>query len=352
MSTNASAPAPAKADAAGHSRTAWWLLALAVVAGAVYLMATASTGPVDPTEVAGPQSRTTVVFNSAIIVFREGLEAVLIFAAVTASFVGANKGRRRPVVLGAACAFGFAVVTWFVVQAVLNAASSLGPKLEAITGFIAVVVLLLILNWFVHKVYWTTWISRHHKQRRKLLATSGMGATVGLVALGFTSVYREGFEVVLFLQNLQLKSGTSAVLEGLGIGLAATAVVGVITFWLHHQLPYKRMLIVTGGLVGVVLVVMIGGTALSFQELGWIPRHDLPFTVPDWLGAWFEIYGTYETIGIQLLAAAFVIGSYYLAEYLKVTRPKARGEQPTAVRATAAPKDDDAAPAMPALDLA
>src|SRR6476469_9183525 len=116
-------------------RTIWWLAGLAIVAGLVYLMATASTGPVDPTEVSSPQSRGTVVANSAIIVFREGLEAVLIFAAVTASMVGANARRRRPVVLGAGVAFGASVVTWFLVVALLDAASSLGPKLEAITGF-------------------------------------------------------------------------------------------------------------------------------------------------------------------------------------------------------------------------
>src|SRR3954452_17184506 len=114
----------------GNRRLAFWVGALALLAGAVYLMATASTGPVDPTEVAAPQSRGTVVFNSAIIVFREGLEAVLIFAAVTASFLGANRRRRRPVVLGAAGAFAFAVVTWFLFQALLDAASSLGPNLE------------------------------------------------------------------------------------------------------------------------------------------------------------------------------------------------------------------------------
>ena len=322
--------------ASGSTRLAWWVSALVVVAGAVYLMATAKTGPVDPTEATQPESHATVVFNSAIIVFREGLEAVLIFAAVTASFLGANKDRRRPVVLGAACAFGAAVVTWFVAQAILDVASPLGPKLEAITGFLAVVVLLIVLNWFVHKVYWSQWIGKHHRQRRKLLATSGLSATFGLVALGFTSVYREGFEVVLFLQSLQLKAGTSTVLEGVGIGLAGTAVVGCITFWLHHKLPYKKMLVLTGVLVGVVLVVMIGGTALAFQDLGWLPRHDLPFTVPQWMGAWFEIYGTYETIGVQLLAAAFVVGSYVLAEHLKVRRPARRGEQP-AVRADAPP---------------
>ena len=83
------------------TRLAWWLAGLAGLAGVVYLMATASTGPIDPTEVRHAQSHATVVFNASMIVFREGLEAVLIFAAVTASFLGANRSRRRPVVLGA-----------------------------------------------------------------------------------------------------------------------------------------------------------------------------------------------------------------------------------------------------------
>src|SRR4051812_30075080 len=173
-------------------RLAWWTAILAVIAGLVYLMATASTGPVDPTEV--KTSHGTAVVNSAIIVFREGLEAVLIFAAVTASFLGANKRRRRPVVAGAAVAFGATVMTWFVAQALLSVASPLGAKLEAITGFLAIVVLLIVLNWFVHKVYWSEWIGRHHRRRKQLLATTGFAATIGLVALGFTSVYREGFE--------------------------------------------------------------------------------------------------------------------------------------------------------------
>ncbi|MDX6657087.1 MAG: high-affinity iron transporter [Solirubrobacteraceae bacterium] len=328
-------------------RTAWWTIAIGVVAGLVYMMATASTGPTDPTQVGGHQEHATVVANAAIIVFREGLEAVLIFAAVTASFLGANERRRRPVVAGAAVAFLAAVGTWFLAQALLAVASPLGARLEAITGFLAIVVLLVVMNWFVHKVYWSEWIGRHHRQRRRLLASTGIGATLGLVALGFTSVYREGFEVVLFLQALEVKSGTSTVLEGVGIGLVGTAVVGLITFWLHHKLPYKKMLVLTGVLIGVVLVVMTGGTALTFQDLGWIPRHDLPFAVPGWLGSWFEIYGTWETLGAQFLAATFVVGSYFLAQHLKVTRPARRGEQPAA-RAEAPPASEAARGALPA----
>jgi len=316
------------------SRLAWWTAILAIVAGLVYLMATASTGPVDPTEVR--TSHGTAVVNSAIIVFREGLEAVLIFAAITASFLGANRRRRRPVVAGAAVAFLAAVVTWFIAQALLDVASPLGPKLEAITGFLAIVVLLIVLNWFVHKVYWSEWIGKHHRRRRKLLATTGFAATAGLVALGFTSVYREGFEVVLFLQNLELKAGSSTVLEGVALGLAGTAVVGVFTFWLHHRLPYRKMLVLTGVMVGVVMMVMIGGTALSFQDLGWLPRHPTPFKVPEWMGSWFEMYSSWETLGAQLLAGLFVVGSYVVAREVKVKRPQRRGEQP-AVRAVAPP---------------
>ena len=302
-------------------RGVFWLSLTLAIGFLVYLMATADTGPQDPTEAAGRQSQATIVFNSAAIIFREGLEAVLIFAAVTASLTGPHAARRRPVVAGAVVAFAASVLTWFVVQAMLRAASPLGARLEAITGFIAVVVLLIVLNWFVHKVYWSEWIGRHHRRRRELMARTGLAATIGLVALGFTSVYREGFESVLFLQNLELKAGSAVVLEGVAIGLLATAAVGVLTFWLQRKLPYKRMLVATGVIVGFVLVVMIGGTALSFQGLGWLPTHPTPFTVPEWMGSWFEMYSTWETLGAQVLAAVLVVGSYYAARRMKMPRP-------------------------------
>jgi high-affinity iron transporter len=87
---------------------------------------------------------------------------------------------------------------------------------------------------------------------------------------------------------------------------------------------------------------MIGGTALSFVELGWLPRHDTPFSLPAWLGSWLEIYPVWETLAAQVLAAAFVVGSYYAAEYVKVKRPQRRGAPVTAVRATRAPAEGSA----------
>jgi high-affinity iron transporter len=310
-------------------------MGLAVVAAAVYVMATVPTH-LAPAKLAPPQSRATAAANAALIVFREGLEAVLIFAAVTVSFLGANRSRRRPVIAGALTAVAACALTWVAFDALLAAASSLGPRLEAITGFIAVVVLLLILNWFVHHVYWTGWIARHHRRRRQLLASAGAGATIGLVALGFTSVFREGFEIVLFLQAMKVRTGAGAVAEGLLLGLAGTVAVGVVTFALHKRMPYRRMLVVTGILVGSVLVVITGSTALSFQELGWLPRHPLPFPLPGWLGSWFEVHPSWEAVGCQLFAAAFVIGSYHLARHVQVVRPRRRGELPEQPASSAA----------------
>jgi high-affinity iron transporter len=315
---------------------AWgvWIFAGAIVATLVGGLIYSAQGPADPTESSRDTAHAVVVANSAIIVFREGLEAVLIFAAVTASMLGAQRRLRRPVAAGAGVAFAATVGTWFAAQAILAQFSRYGDQLQAVTGLIAIAVLLIVMNWFFHKVYWTKWIGKRNAQRKRVLAGAGLlGAqALGLVALGFTSVYREGFEVVLFLQTLQLQAGTATVVEGVAIGLAGTAAVGVIMFFLQQKLPYKRMLVVTGIMLGVVLVVMVGGSARTLQDVGWLSTTPLGVSFPDWWARWFEVVPTVETLTAQALAAVLVIGSYFAAEYVKVRRPSRRGEQP-AVRA-------------------
>src|SRR5581483_1029679 len=112
---------------------------------------------------------------------------------------------------------------------------------------LAVAVLLVVMNWFFHKVYWTGWISAHNRIRRRLATPeAGRRALLGLAILGFTSVYREGFEVVIFLQNLRLKAGSAVVLEGVGLGFVFTLAAGALTFSAQHRLPYRRMLVATG----------------------------------------------------------------------------------------------------------
>ena len=164
----------------------------------------------------------------------------------------------------------------------------------------------MVLNWFLHSIYWTDQI----KSSTAVAARSSRGgsaATLGLVMLGFTCVYREGFEVVLFLQSLSSRPAPPPWCRALRSGPAATAVVGVLTFVLQRRLPYRRMLVVTGVMIGFVLVVMIGGTASTFQDLGWLPG-TLGVALPDWMARWFEVFPTVETIAAQVLAAVLVAG--------------------------------------------
>jgi high-affinity iron transporter len=271
-------------------------------------------------------NKATVVTNSAIIVFREGLEAVLILAAITASFVGMRRRMRRPVLVGAALGLVVTGITFVLAQTLLKSLERYGEKLEAVVGLIAIGVLLLVMNWFFHRVYWSEWIGRFHRRRRELMKAEKAGffsaQVLGLAALGLTSVYREGFETVLFLQSLELSAGTVTVLEGAGLGLGLTLLVAVLTFALQRKLPYKKMLIATGILLAVVLVVMVGQTARTLQGTGWLSIHPAPIDVPYWAGLWFGVFPTWETLIAQVAAFVFVIGSYFLAQEVKVKRPQ------------------------------
>jgi high-affinity iron transporter len=273
-------------------------------------------------------SRATIVVNGAIIVFREGLEAILILAALTASFVGPRRRLRRPVLIGALAGLIATALTWVVAQVLLHLLGDSGLKLQAVTGLVAIAVLLLVTNWFFHRVYWSEWISRFNRRRKALERIDRLGfvsgQVLGLVLLGISSVYREGLETVLFLQALQTSAGTGAAALGAGIGLGATLIVGVITFRLQRKLPFKRMLVLTGVLIALVLAVMVGTTAHNMQGIGWLPSTTTSFEVPiDW-STWLGVYPTWQGIGAQLGALVFVFGSYFAAREIQIRGPRRR----------------------------
>jgi high-affinity iron transporter len=88
------------------------------------------------------------------------------------------------------------------------------------------------------------------------------------------------------------------------------------------------MLVMTGVMLGGVLVVMVGESAYELELAGWLPTTPVPLPLPEWMGVWFAVYPYLETLAAQALAAAFVIGSYELAEYLRVSRPRRLGTMP------------------------
>jgi high-affinity iron transporter len=353
----AAAASPRTVGKRAHERASfyiWTVLVLAVAVTAVVLGWHASGGTTDPTDLPAGRSlsHTTVVLDSAILVFREGLETILVLAAVTASFLGANKLYRRPVVAGGAGAIAASIATWFAVIWLIGQFHGGEYDVQAATGLPALIVLLIVMNWFFHKVYWTGWISNHHKRRRSLLSsdpeTNKRRMLLGLALLGFTSVYREGFEIVIFLQALREIYGSSVVLEGVAIGALFTAAAGVLTFALHQRLPYKRLLVITGVMLLFVLVVSVGEQVNEMQLAGWIGTSEITWLhIPAWMGTWFSLFNNWETFIGQAIALALVLGSYLAAQYVRVWRPRRRGR--TAARLADAPpqRPADLAPDTP-----
>lgn len=270
------------------------------------------------------QSSPAGILDIGILVFREGLECILVLSAITASMVKSGEPYQRPVAAGVLIGFAATLVTWWVAVGVIDDLSQNinALAIQAGTGLLAVIVLLVVMNWFFHRLYWTGWISIHNKRKRELLANAKEGRgyqrkwLLGMGLLGFTSFYREGVEVVLFLQTYRLKLGGYPVLCGVLLGLLFTAIVAVLTFQAHRKLPYRKMLILTGVLLGVVLLVMVGEEAQEMQLAHWLPTTVIPQIAnrtPAWMGLWFSIFPTVETLTAQAIAAGAVIGSYFVS---------------------------------------
>jgi high-affinity iron transporter len=323
-----------------RKRLGWGLLVLAAAAFLIWQLISAGAGTPNPTDPTKHLSHMAVVVDSGILVLREGLETILVLAVLTASMRGSNSAYRKPLAMGGLAALGAAVATWFVAIAITDAVGQGSLDLQAATGLLAIVVLLVVMNWFFHRVYWTGWIASHNRRRKVVMGEAGSVSAqrtlLGLALLGFTSVYREGFEVVLFLQNLRLRYGSGTVLEGVAIGLVFVVAIGWLTFGLQRRLPYRRMLVATGIMLGFVLLVMVGESVQELQQAGWIGTTPIGVAIPGWMGLWFSVFPNVETIVAQVVAAALVIGSYFLAEELRVRRPRRRGGQ-VAVRSSAPP---------------
>jgi high-affinity iron transporter len=290
----------------------------AVAVSAVLVLQVLRTGGLpDPT---GHGDFGARVLDIAVLVFREGLECILVLSAITANMIGPRRALQRPVAAGASIAFLATLATWAIAIRIIDSLAENIPALDvqAATGLLAILVLLLVMNWFFHKVYWAGWISLHSRRKQSLLkeAASPPRLLWGLGLLGFSSLYREGFEVVLFLQSYRLKLGAAPVLYGVSLGLALTTIVGILTFVAHRRLPYRKMLVFTGVMLGLVLLVMVGEQVQEMQLARWLPTTpiaSLQHVIPNWMGLWFAVFPTVETLTAQVLAAALVVGSFFLA---------------------------------------
>jgi high-affinity iron transporter len=309
----------------------WWVAGLLFVPILALLLWQGFTAAGSPDPTVANTGRGSAILDISVLVFREGLETILVLAAITAGLARKNENSThvRPIFAGAGLGIVASIITWFVVRGIVSDLTTVVPALalQAGTGLLAVVVLLVVMNWFFHRVYWGGWISLHNRQKRKLLGAAETHHSPGLlfwglVLLGMSSVYREGFEIVLFLQSYYLKMGHDVVYLGALIGAGLTGVMALLTFWAHTKLPYRKMLIATGILLGIVLLVMVGEEANEMQLANWIsttPIKGLDGKIPDWAGVWFSIFPNWETVIAQVVAFLLVVGSYFLSGRLMKT---------------------------------
>ena len=327
---------PLPASSTNWQRMVYVLVALATVPVIALLIWQGVTSSGNPDPTLPNTSHLAAILDTSVLVFREGLESILVLAAITAGLTRKQDDMASPIFLGASMGFLATLATWFFVRGIIDDISQKVSylALQAATGLLAVVVLIVVMNWFFHKLYWSGWIVAHNRQKKKILDSAERGRSPGLVfwglvLLGLTSVNREGFEVVLFLQSYYLKLGGWTDLYGSLLGLALTLVVAVITFWMHQRMPYRKMLIITGVMLGAVLLVMVGEEAYEMQQAGWLSTTNIPSLVPympDWTGVWFSLYPNWETIIAQVLALLLVVGSYFISGKI-MAQPAAEEEE-------------------------
>jgi high-affinity iron transporter len=248
------------------------------------------------------------------ILFREGLEAVLVVAAILGYLEASrNTQYRGPVLKGVAGAGVATVVTFVLATAVIRLAPLQRELIEAVTAILAVAVLFYVSFWLITRLEHRRWMEF---VKAKVWNAATTGSTVALVGVGFTAVYREGFETVLFYQALLSFARDLHLFVGVGtvLGAVALGAIGWLIFRAGRRIPIKTFLGTAVILVMAMSVVFAGNAVRGLQEAALIPvtfieqLPDLPIFVSQLTG-W---YPTRETILVQaLLALIYVAGAMW-----------------------------------------
>jgi high-affinity iron transporter len=211
--------------------------------------------------------------QSALILVREGAEALLIVAAILAFLVkSGERARGRFVFAGAVAAFVASVVTAWILVRFFEGNHS--DAIEGVTMLLAAALLFYVSGWLFLRQDPRAW---QGYLRDRASAALGRG-DIALAAVGFLAVYREGAETILFLQALAVGNGgwTLSLFAGLGFGLLALAAVYVLIQTLALRIPLRPLFAVTSAFLFVVGLGFVADGLHEFQELNWVPLTDAP----------------------------------------------------------------------------
>jgi high-affinity iron transporter len=250
--------------------------------------------------------------QSFTLLLREGLEAVLLLSVLLTYLDSSEHARhKRPILYGVGLAILATIATFFLVDLIFTVLPFGREVLEAVVGLLAVAMLFYVSFWL---------LARLDQRRRmeflqaRVWKAASVGSAASLAFVGFTAVYREGFETVLFYQALfSYGEGLHAWIFA---GMAAASVVLVGVAWLvlkmGRKLPVKRFLQVALVVVMATSVAVIGNAMRALQEAAVI---DLRFldgwpSLPIYLAQATGYHPTVPSVLAQvLLIAVYVIGA-------------------------------------------
>jgi len=254
--------------------------------------------------------------TSFSIIFREGLESALIIGAIlTYLEASRNSHYKKHVYLGIVIAIIATVITWFFAQFVIDITGASKELIEAIAGISAVVVLFWVSFWILNKVETKKWIEF---VKAKVWQATTTGSVMVFAMLSFFTVYREGFETVLFYQAMFsfAKNMEIFVFLGLVLGLAVIISVVFIIRKLGKKLPLRVLFGLTMAIGAYMSIAFIGNAIREFQEIGYISTTHLFGIIPRLeinLATMTGIHPTLETTIAQiLLLSVYLVGCLYI----------------------------------------
>jgi high-affinity iron transporter len=259
----------------------------------------------------------TIAFSTSFsIIFREGLESALIIGAILTYLEASRNNRfKKHVYYGIMIALGATAVTWFIAEFIIDISGASRELIEAIAGVSAVAVLFWVSFWVLNKIETKRWIEF---VKAKVWKATTTGSIMVFVLLSFFTVYREGFETVLFYQAMLsfAKYMEWYVVAGFVVGLAVIVATAIVVRKLGRRLPLKVLFALTMGIGAYMSIAFMGNAIREFQEVGYISTTHLIGTVPRLdinLATMTGIHPTVETIVAQIaLLAVYVVGSLYI----------------------------------------
>ena len=268
-----------------------------------------------------------IAFSTSFsIIFREGLESALIIGAILTYLQASRNSRfKKHVYYGILIAVIATAATWFVAQYIIEISGANRELIEAVAGLSAVAVLFWVSFWVLNKIETKKWIEF---VKAKVWKATTTGSVIVFVALAFFTVYREGFETVLFYQAMLsfARYMELYVVAGMIIGLAVIIGVAILINKLGRRLPLRVLFALTMGIGAYMSIAFMGNAVRELQELGVVPTTPLFGIVPRLdinLATMTGIHPTLESVIAQIvLLSIYLIGSLYIL-VLKPRRQKA-----------------------------